>query len=125
MGAARLTQQQLARPAELTHEEISHLEHGEQSPQGSTLRKLSLALNVTPSQFVDDTPIGLEMLTAKQVARRLDVTEWRVRHWLKHGVLPSTKVGGRWRVPAIAVAELDRSERLRGKSRRLDPRYRG
>ena len=95
------------------------------SPQGPTLRKLSVALNVAPAQFVEDTPIGLEMLTAPQVAHYLDVTEWRVRHWLKQGVLPATKVGGQWRVPAIAVAELDRSGRLRGESRRLDSRYRG
>jgi excisionase family DNA binding protein len=122
---AGLTQQQLARQADVTHEQISRLEHGEGAPLPLTVRKLSLALNVAPGQFVDDTPIGLEMLTAKQVAQRLGVTEWRVREWLKQGVLPTTKVGGRWRVPAIAVAELDRSGRLRGRSRRLDPRYRG
>ena len=122
---AHLTQQQLAHQADATHEHISRLELGEMSPQGPTLRKLSVALNVAPAQFVEDTPIGLEMLTAPQVAHYLDVTEWRVRHWLKQGVLPATKVGGQWRVPAIAVAELDRSGRLRGKSRRLDSRYRG
>ena len=120
---AHLTQLQLAHQADTTHEEISRLEQGEKSPKGSTVRKLSVALGVTPTQFVDDTPIGLEMLTVKEVAQRLDVTEWRVRDWLKHDILPATKVGERWRVPAIAVAELDRSGRLRGESRRLDPRY--
>ena len=43
-----------------------------------------------------------------------------VQEWLKQGVLPATKVSGRWRVPAIAIAELERSGRLRGASRRLD-----
>ena len=122
---AGLTQQQLGQRAGLTHEQISRLEHGEWAPLPLTVRKLSIALNVAPAQFVEDTPLGLEMLTAPQAAQRLDVTEWWVRHWLKQGVLPASKIGGRWRVPAIAVAELDRSGRLRGESRRLDSRYRG
>jgi hypothetical protein len=49
----------------------------------------------------------------------------RVQRWLKQGQLAGTKVSGQWRVPAVVVAELDRSGRLRGGSRRLDPRYRG
>jgi excisionase family DNA binding protein len=65
------------------------------------------------------------MVTLTEAAARLDVPPERVRHWLKQGVLAGTKVSRQWRVPAIAVAELERSERLRGRSRRLDPRYRG
>jgi hypothetical protein len=49
----------------------------------------------------------------------------RVQIWLREGQLAGTKVSGQWRVPAVVVAELDRSGRLRGRSRRLDPRYRG
>jgi hypothetical protein len=59
----------------------------------------------------------------KEAGKRLDVPSERVRSWPLQGILPGVKVGGRWRVPAIAVVELERSERLRGKSRRLDPRY--
>ena len=71
------------------------------------------------------TRVGLELLTKQEAGQRLDVPTARVRAWMKQGVLPGVKVGGEWRVPAIAVTELERSGRLRGVSRRLDPRYRG
>lgn len=122
---AGLHQQQLARQADLAHEEISRLELGDRCPQAPTLRKLSQALGVAPSHFVDDTPVGLELLTTEEAGRRLDVPAGRVRKWTQQGVLPGVKVGVAWRIPAIAVAELERSGRLRGTSRRLDPRYRG
>ena len=122
---AGLNQQQLARQADLAHEEISRLEHGDKCPQAPTVHKLSQALGVPPAQFVDDSPMGLELLTTDEAGHRLDVPGTRVRVWMQQGVLPGVKVGGEWRVPAIAVAELDRSGRLRGASRRLDPRYRG
>ena len=120
-----LNQQQLARQARLVHEEISRLEHGEQSPLAHTVHKLCQALDIAPERFVDDTPVGLDLLTTEEAGRRLDVPGKRVRVWMRQGVLPGVKVGGEWRVLAIAVAELDRSGRLRGASRRLDPRYRG
>jgi excisionase family DNA binding protein len=122
---AGLTQQELSARASLTHEEISRLEHGEQSPQAPTVHKLSQALGVAPERFVDDTSLGLELLSMREAGQRLDVPAGRVRKWMQQGVLPGVKVGVEWRVPAIAVAELDRSGRLRGRSRRLDPRYRG
>jgi excisionase family DNA binding protein len=122
---AGLNQQQLARQADLTHEEISRLEHGDKCPQALTVQKLSRALGVPPEQFVDDAPLGLELLTTEEAGQRLDIPGGRVRKWMQQGVLPGVKVSGEWRVPAIAVAELDRSGRLRGASRRLDPRYRG
>ena len=123
--AAGLTQQQLGARVGITHEALSNLELGKLAASASTVRQLSQALRVAPERFVDDIPIGLEMLTTQEAGRRLDVPSERVRYWLLHGVLPGVKVSGRWRVPAIAIVELDRSERLRGKSRRLDPRYRG
>jgi len=89
------------------------------------MHKLSQALGVAPERFVDDSPIGLEMLTTREVVQRLAIPMARIQVWMKHGVLPGVKVSGQWRVPAIAVAELERSGRLRGTSRRLDPRYRG
>ena len=43
----------------------------------------------------------------------------------REGELPGRKVSGQWRIQAVAVRELGRSGRLRGHSRRLDPRYHG
>lgn len=122
---ARLTQQALSARAGITYEAISILEHGTRAASAPTVRKLSQALGVAPERFVDDVPLGLELLSVKDAGHRLDVPSERVRVWLLQGVLPGIKVNGRWRVPAIAVAELERSDRLRGRSRRLDPRYRG
>ena len=122
---AGLNQQQLARRAAIAAEEISRLEHGRRAALASTVHKLSQALGVAPEHFVDDTPIGLEMLSTQDAGRRLDVPTARIQAWMRNGVLPGVKVGGEWRIPAIAVAELERSGRLRGASRRLDPRYRG
>lgn len=122
---AGLNQQQQALQAGLTHEEISRLERGDQSPQAPTVHRLSQALAVAPARFVDESSLGLELLTTEEAGRRLDVPGTRVRKWMHQGVLPGVKVGVAWRIPAIAVAELERSGRLRGTSRRLDPRYRG
>jgi excisionase family DNA binding protein len=64
-------------------------------------------------------------LTLTEAAARLEVPPDRVRSWLQQGLLPGTQVSRQWRVPTVAVMELERSGRLRGRSRRLDPRYRG
>lgn len=122
---AGLTQQELSARAGITHEAISALEHGTRAAVAPTVHKLSQALGVAPERFVDDSSLGLTLLSTEEVGQRLDVPAGRVRKWMKHGVLPGVKVSGQWRVPAIAVAELERSDRLRGASRRLDPRYRG
>lgn len=89
------------------------------------MHKFSQTLEVAPELFVDDVPLGFELLSTQEAGWRLDVPEGRVWAWIQQGVLPGVKVGGEWRVPAIAGAELDRSARLRGASPRLDPRYRG
>ena len=123
--AAGLNQQQLAHLAGITHEALSNLELGKLAASAPTVRQLSQALGVAPVQFVDDTPIGLTLLSTVEAGQRLDVPPARVRFWMRNGVLPGVKVSGQWRVPAIAVAELERSGRLRGASRRLDPRFRG
>ena len=89
------------------------------------MRKLAQALQVDPARFVGHEAIGLTMLTAAEAAFRLDVPPGRVQTWVQQGELAGVKVSGQWRVPAVAVAELGRSGRLRGRSRRLDPRYHG
>ena len=123
--AAGLSQLQLAVVSGLTHEAISILETGKRAPQVATVIRLAQALGVEPDRFVGGDQPRLTMLSAAEAAARLGVPRDRLRVWLKDGTLPGTKVSGQWRVPAIAVAELGRSGRLRGRSRRLDPRYRG
>ncbi len=123
--AAGLTQLHLSSRVGITHEALSNLERGKLAASAPTVRQLSQALGVAPVQFVDDTPIGLTLLSMVEAGQRLDVPPARVRFWMRNGVLPGVKVSGQWRVPAIAVAELERSGRLRGASRRLDPRFRG
>jgi excisionase family DNA binding protein len=123
--AAGFSQLQLEAASGLTHEAISRLESGHNSPYAATVRALAQALGVAPEQFVSREPVGLTMVTVAEAAHRLDVPAGRVRSWLKEGMVSGTKVSGQWRVPAVVVAELERSGRLRGRSRRLDPRYRG
>jgi excisionase family DNA binding protein len=115
----------LAAATGLTHEALSNLERGKRAPHAESVRRLARALGIAPERFVDETPVGLTMLSVAEAAFRLDVPAGRVQRWVRHGELPGRKVSGRWRVPAIAVAALERSGRLRGESRRLDPRYRG
>jgi excisionase family DNA binding protein len=123
--AAVLTQIQLEVRSGLSHEAISRSETGRSGVSAETLRRLAAALQVTADQFVTHAPVGLTMLTTAEAALRLEVPTDRVQDWLREGRLPGTKVPGQWRIPAVAVAELLRSGRLRGRSRRLDPRYRG
>jgi excisionase family DNA binding protein len=119
------TQQELAARSGLTHEEISRLELGHQAPLTGTVRALSRALGVEPAVFTARTTIAPVGLTTAAVAERLEVPRGRVQVWLKTGQLPGVKVSGQWRVPREAVLDLERRDRLRGRSRRLDPRYRG
>jgi excisionase family DNA binding protein len=123
--AARRSQLELAAASGISHEGISLLEHGRRTPLPQTVRVLAAALGIDPALFVSREQIGLRMLTTAEAAARLEVPVGRVQMWLKQGELAGEKVSGQWRVPAVAVAELERSERLRGRSRRLDPRYRG
>jgi excisionase family DNA binding protein len=123
--AAGLTQLELAAISGLRHETLSRLELGRQGASAETVRTLARVLRVAPERFVSWDPGRLTMLPLAEAGLRLGVPASRVRTWLHQGELPGVKVSGQWRVPAIAVAELGRSGRLRGRSRRLDPRYRG
>jgi excisionase family DNA binding protein len=118
-------QQERAAASGLTHEEISWLEHGQRTPLRGTVRALAEALGVVPEVFVARTKLDPVGLSTDEVAARLEVLRGRVQKWLHAGKLPGVKVSGQWRVPMEAVLELERRERLRGRSRRLDPRYRG
>ncbi len=123
--AAGLSQLQVAAASGLPHETLSRWETGTWVPLGRSVLQLAQALRVDPARFVGHEAIGLDLLTTAEAAFRLDVPIGRVRTWVKVGELPGVKVSGQWRVPAVAVAELGRSGRLRGASRRLDPRYHG
>ena len=123
--ATGLSQLDLAAASGQTHEAISNVETGKRAPRAATVSRLARALGVDPTQFVSPEPLGLTLLTAAEAAFRLDVPPGRVQIWVKQGELAGVKVSGQWRVPAVAVAELGRSGRLRGSSHRLDPRYRG
>jgi excisionase family DNA binding protein len=123
--AAGLNQQELAARSGVTHEEISRLELGHQVPLTATVRAVARALGVAPAVFVARTTIAPVGLTTAEAAARLEVPAGRVQTWLRRGLLAGIKVSGVWRVPVAAVVDLERRERLRGRSRRLDPRYRG
>jgi len=123
--AAGLSQLQLAATSGIPHETLSRWERGTWVPLGRNVFRLAQALRVEPARFVSREPMGLQMLSTAEAAFRLDVPASRVQTWVKQGELPGVKVSGQWRIPAIAVAELGGSGRLRGQSRRLDPRYHG
>src|ERR671913_2438018 len=122
---AGLNQIQLAAASGLTHEAISRLETGRCWPYAETVRKLAGALGVEPERFIARDRSGLTLMTVAEAASRLGVPPGRVQTWLRKGQVEGTKVSGEWRVPSVVIAELARSGRLRGRSGRLDPRFRG
>ena len=122
---AGLNQIQLAAASGLTHEAISRLETGRCWPYAETVRKLARALGVEPERFIARDKTGLSLMTVAEAASRLGVPAGRVQTWLRKGQVAGTKVSGEWRVPSVVIAELARSGRLRGRSGRLDPRFRG
>lgn len=42
-------------------------------------------------------PLRTQIMTTKEIAKYLGVHEMTVYRWLKKGVLPGFKIGGRWR----------------------------
>ena len=102
------------------------LELGRRAPRGATVGKLARALGAEPTAFVGRGELAGAGLTAAEAAARLGVPVARVHKWLKAGELAGgTKVSGQWRVPTAEVYELLGSGRMRGRSGRLDPRFRG
>jgi transcriptional regulator with XRE-family HTH domain len=122
---ARLTQLGLAAASGVTHETICQLELGRRAPQATSLRKLARALQVAPALFVSQEEIEGPGWTVAQTATWLDVPAPRISRWLRLGELTGIKISGEWRVSVAKVMALEASGRLRGRSRRLDPRYRG
>ncbi|HEU5432428.1 MAG TPA: helix-turn-helix domain-containing protein [Thermomicrobiales bacterium] len=121
---AGLTQIELAARCGLTHEAISRLELGRATPLATSVRRLAWALNVAPADFVKDVETERGLTTA-EAAARLGVSIGRIQAWLLSGQLAGWKASGQWRVAARSVAALEASGRMRGRSRRLDPRFRG
>jgi excisionase family DNA binding protein len=122
--AAGFSQLALQAASGLSHEAISLLESGHRTPQAASVRRLAQALGIDPEGFVA-TEEPTARLTTAEAAARLGVPVSRLQAWLAAGVLPGVKVSGQWRLTVTDVAALDGSERLRGRSRRLDPRYHG
>ena len=120
-----MTQLELEAASGLRHETLSQLELGRPGASAETERTLAVALRVNPEQLISRDPHAVTLLTVAEATSRLGMPAGRVQTWLDQGELPGRKVSGQWRVPAIAVMEPERSGRLRGRSRRLDPRYRG
>jgi excisionase family DNA binding protein len=121
--AAGLSQQDLSARSGLTHELISQLETGRRSPKARTVWSLARVLQVAPQEFVAPVKVTEETWSAEQTAAWLGVPTYRLYRWLKQGVLTGRKVSGDWRVPVAEVMALEASGRLRGRSRRLDPRF--
>ena len=49
-------------------------------------------------KFKDATrPERTQIMTTKEIAKYLGVHEMTVYRWLKKGILPGFKIGGRWR----------------------------
>ncbi len=122
--AAQLTQLELADCSGLTHEAISNLELGRRAPRATTVRALARALGIAPANFLAGM-IDERGVTAAEAASALGVPVERVRTWLRTGQTGGWKVSGQWRMATSSVTELAASGRLRGRSRRLDPRFRG
>lgn len=123
--AAGLTQLELAARSGLIHEAISRWETGRKTPNAASVRQLAGVLGVEPARFTGQEDLAAVGLTTTAAAAWLGVPVSRVQAWLRTGELAGVKVSGQWRAPVAAVIDLDDSERLRGRSRRLDPRYRG
>jgi transcriptional regulator with XRE-family HTH domain len=115
----------LAAASGLTHVAISNLETGKRSPFTTTVIMLARALDVEPEPFVSRDPGRLTTLSVVEAPARFDVPTGQVQTWLRQELLAGSKVSGQWQEPAVVAAELGRSGRLLGRSRRLDPRYRG
>jgi excisionase family DNA binding protein len=43
------------------------------------------------------TPERTQIMTTREIAKYLGVHEMTVYRWLKKGILPGFKIGGRWR----------------------------
>jgi excisionase family DNA binding protein len=122
---AGLNQQELAARTGMTHEVVSRLECGKTAASARTARSLAAALDVTPDDFVSDDELGEPTWSVAEAAAWLDVPRSRLQTWLKAGEMNAKKVSRVWRVPVAEVMALEASGRLRGRSRRLDPRFRG
>ncbi len=121
-----LSQGHLARMAGLSTAALSILEQGHRAPRITTLHRLAQALAITPDDLVADAPLGESTtMSASDAASYLGVPLQRVRTWVGAGILPGQKLSRSWRIPRTAVVDLARSDRLRGTSRRLNPRARG
>ena len=50
-----------------------------------------------PRDAAQQRPERTQIMTTKEIAKYLGVHEMTVYRWLKKGILPGFKIGGRWR----------------------------
>ncbi len=62
-------------------------------------RKVVIPMNNAAESRPNPTgrPERTQIMTTKEIAKYLGVHEMTVYRWLKKGVLPGFKIGGRWR----------------------------
>jgi excisionase family DNA binding protein len=63
-------------------------------------------------QVVSETQDTPRYLTTGEVGRRLGISRQTVVNWIKRGVLPGVRLGGRWMVPAVVLARFEWLERI-------------
>ena len=62
------------------------------------MEKHSMSSNgAEPKMNEGKRPERTQIMTTKEIAKYLGVHEMTVYRWLKKGVLPGFKIGGRWR----------------------------
>lgn len=52
-----------------------------------------------------------DLLTLAEAMRFLRISERTAHRWIRAGILPAVKIGGRWRVPREALERLIKSQR--------------
>ena len=66
--------------------------------KGKKMDKHSMSANGSePKMNEGKRPERTQIMTTKEIAKYLGVHEMTVYRWLKKGVLPGFKIGGRWR----------------------------
>jgi len=64
------------------------------------------------------------MLTVKQAAEVLGVTQTRVRKMISDGILPAEKFGNNWSIPETAVRSRAANKPMRGRPKKSEERNR-
>ncbi len=61
------------------------------------ITEINMINGAEPKKEPGQRPDRTQIMTTKEIAKYLGVHEMTVYRWLKKGVLPGFKIGGRWR----------------------------